>query len=382
MQSLRRTRPANLEDLTIQVAIVRPGPIQGGAINPYIERRRRLREDPGYEIPYDHPALEPVLKETLGTIIFQDQVMQVAEAFAGFTPGEADGLRRAMSRKRSQEMLQRHRERFIAGAMRHVGAEQRTAERVWEMVEGFAGFGFPKAHSAAFGLLAYQSTWLRVHYGPEFLCALLNEQPMGFYAPDSLVHEAEHHGIEVLGLDVNASQVQCTVETLPDRRIPGWACAWAWATSRMWRRPRRTSSWHERERNGPLPQPRRARRARRARGERRSSSWPGRAPATASWRGRRSVDRRTALWQLGVAATGQGAGEGTQLALALELPPAPRLRPLGRWQRLIADYATSGVTVATTRWPSCASGSRCRCSPPAPSWPACPRAARWRWRDW
>src|SRR5271154_368458 len=177
MQSLLRTRPMNLEDLTIQVAIVRPGPIQGGAINPYIERRRRLREDPTYVIPYEHPLLEPVLKETLGTIIFQDQVMEVAEAFAGFTPGEADGLRRAMSRKRSHEMLDSHRERFLEGALRHSGAQEGTAKRVWEMVEGFAGFGFPKAHSAAFGLLAYQSTWLRVHYGPEFLCALLNEQP-------------------------------------------------------------------------------------------------------------------------------------------------------------------------------------------------------------
>ena len=119
MQSLRRTRPENLDDLTVQVAIIRPGPIQGGAVNPYIERRRRLREDPAYEIPYEHPALRAVLRDTLGTIIFQDQVMEVAEAFAGFTPGEAEGLRRAMSRKRSQEMLERHRERFVAGAIAH-----------------------------------------------------------------------------------------------------------------------------------------------------------------------------------------------------------------------------------------------------------------------
>src|SRR5271166_2670885 len=212
MQSLLRTRPRNLEDLTIQVAIVRPGPIQGGAINPYIERRRRLREDPTYEIPYEHPALEPVLRETLGTIIFQDQVMQVAEAFAGFSSGEADGLRRAMSRKRSQEMLARHRERFIEGACRHVGSDEHTAQRVWTMVEGFAGFGFPKAHGAAFGLLAYQSTWLRVHYGPEFLCSLLNEQPMGFYPPDALVHEAQRRGIEVLPPDVNVSGADCGIE--------------------------------------------------------------------------------------------------------------------------------------------------------------------------
>src|SRR5256714_1056101 len=123
MQSLLRTRPRNLDDVTIQVAIVRPGPIQGGAINPYIKRLQRLRADPGYETPYEHRALEGPLREPLGTIIFQDQVMQVAEAFAGYSPGEADGLRRAMSRKRSHEMLARHRERFIAGAASHSGAD-------------------------------------------------------------------------------------------------------------------------------------------------------------------------------------------------------------------------------------------------------------------
>ena len=188
------------------------GRSRAGAVHPYMERRRRLREDPSFKIPYDHPSLERVLADTLGTIIFQDQVMQVAEAFAGFSAGEAGGLRRAMSRKRSAEMLEGHRERFIEGALRHVGADVDTAERVWAMVSGFAGFGFPKAHAAAFGLLAYQSTWLRVHYGPEFLCALLNEQPMGFYAPDSLVHEAQQRGIEVLGLDVNVSRAECTVQ--------------------------------------------------------------------------------------------------------------------------------------------------------------------------
>ena len=181
MQSLHRTRPESLDDLVVQVAIVRPGPIQGGAVNPYIQRRQRLRVDPGYEIPYEHPSLEPVLAETLGTIIFQDQVLEVAQAFAGFSPGQAEGLRRAMSRRRSQAAIERFQQQFIEGARRHVGADAATAQTVWQKIQGFAGFGFPKAHSAAFGLLAYQSTWLRVHYGPEFLCALLNEQPMGFY---------------------------------------------------------------------------------------------------------------------------------------------------------------------------------------------------------
>ncbi|MFI5037551.1 MAG: error-prone DNA polymerase, partial [Solirubrobacterales bacterium] len=324
--------------------------IQGGAINPYIERRRRLREDPAYEIPYEHPTLERVLKDTLGTIIFQDQVMEVAEAFAGFTPGEADGLRRAMSRKRSQEMLQRHRQRFIEGALAHEGATgsappgRGTAERVWQMVEGFAGFGFPKAHSAAFGLLAYQSTWLRVHYGPEFLCALLNEQPMGFYAPDSLVHEAEQRGIAVLGLDVNASAVECTIEDGGVRLGLGYIKDVASAEV--------SELVAEREQNGPF----------RSLGElaarigigRRALeqlAWSGACeslttgPALADLRSLGLAGRRSALWQLGVAAPGQGAGEGTQLALPLELPAAPSLRQLGRWQRLIADYATSGVAV-------------------------------------
>src|SRR3954452_293248 len=212
MGSLRRTRPENLDDLTVQVAIVRPGPIQGGAVNPYIERRQRLRVEPDYEVPYDHHSLEPVLRDTLGTIIFQDQVIEVSMAFSGFSPGEAEGRRRAMSRKRSAEAIEVHHRGFVEGAMAMwPDVDEALAERVWSMVVGFSGFGFPKAHGAPFGLLAYQSTWLRVHYGPEFLCSLLDEQPMGFYPPDALVHEAQRRGIEVLPPDVNESAVGCTV---------------------------------------------------------------------------------------------------------------------------------------------------------------------------
>ncbi|HYY04975.1 MAG TPA: DNA polymerase III subunit alpha, partial [Candidatus Limnocylindria bacterium] len=221
MGSLRRTRPENLDDLTIQVAIVRPGPIQGGAVNPYIARRQRLRVEPDYEVPYDHPSLEPVLKDTLGTIIFQDQVIEVSMAFSGFSPGEAEGLRRAMSRKRSAEAIEAHHRSFVEGAMaKWPDVDEALAERVWSMVVGFSGFGFPKAHGAAFGLLAYQSTWLRVHYGPEFLCSLLDEQPMGFYPPDALVHEAQRRGIEVLPPDVNESAVGCTVVDAPAAVLP------------------------------------------------------------------------------------------------------------------------------------------------------------------
>jgi error-prone DNA polymerase len=344
MQSLLRTRPANLEDITIQVAIVRPGPIQGGAVNPYIKRRQRLRADPSYEIPYEHPALEPVLRETLGTIIFQDQVMQVAEAFAGFSPGEADGLRRAMSRKRSRELLAGQRERFIAGAREHSGADEETAARVWSMVEGFAGFGFPKAHSAAFGLLAYQSTWLRVHYGAEFLCALMNEQPMGFYAPDSLVHEAQHRGITILGLDVNASEVLCVVQDgclrLGLAYIKGIAESEAHALV------------SERERSGPYRSlDDLVERAGVRSATLEQLAWSGACDGLQGLRGEgrnpTHADRREALWRVGLAVPAETApgGDSTQLALALEHQPTPALRPLGRWQRLIADYSTSGVTV-------------------------------------
>ncbi len=215
MASLRRTQPENLRDITIQVAIVRPGPIQGGAVNPYIARRQLMRADPGYEVPYEHPSLKPVLEETLGTIIFQDQVLEVAIAFAGFGVGEAEGLRRAMSRKRSEAAIEAYHGRFAQGAVRRHDVDAETAERVWEMVKGFSGFGFPKAHGAAFGLLAYQSTWLRVHHPQEFLCALLNEQPMGFYPPDALVHEAQRRGIEVQPPDVNESEVDCEIESDP-----------------------------------------------------------------------------------------------------------------------------------------------------------------------
>ncbi len=341
MQSLRRTLPQDLDDLTVQVAIVRPGPIQGGAINPYIERRARLRGDPNYVIPYEHPALEPVLESTLGTIIFQDQVMQVAEAFAGFSAGEADGLRRAMSRKRSEEAMQRHRTRFVEGAMCHSRADPQTAECVWEMVAGFAGFGFPKAHAAAFGLLAYQSTWLRVHYGPEFLCALLNEQPMGFYAPDSLVHEAQRRGIPVLGLDVNASVVECAVEAISaqaDRdgsARTGAGCLPAaglgvrlglgYIKGAVADEVRELVA--ERERGGPFRDlGDLAARTATHRATLEQLAWVGACDSLGG-------SRREALWQLGIASSGEQVDEAVQLALPIELPDTPRLRPLDRWER-------------------------------------------------
>src|SRR5213079_691302 len=211
MQSLLRTLPENLDDLTVQVALVRPGPIQGKAVHPYIEHRQRLREDPAFMPPVDHPLLAECLRSTLGVVVFQDQVLEVAMALAGFSVGEAEGLRRAMSRKRSHDALEAYRARFVDGA-RQKGVDAELADAVYDKLVGFSGFGFPKSHAAAFGLLAYQSAWLRHHYPAEFLCALLNAQPMGFYPPATLVRDGQRRGIEVRPPHVNRSDAKCSLE--------------------------------------------------------------------------------------------------------------------------------------------------------------------------
>jgi error-prone DNA polymerase len=215
MQTLPRVRPRTLDDLTVQVAIIRPGPIVGGAVNPYI--RRRMKNEP---VTYDHPSLEPALSETLGVILYQEQVLQVAMAVAGFSAGQAESLRRAMSRKRSAEAISKLREQFIEGCLAN-GASPETAESVFKKVQGFAEFGFPKAHAAAFGLLAYQTAWLRTYYPTESLCALYNAQPMGFYAPHVLTNDGKRHGIRVLPPDINAT-ANCMLERVleMDDRLP------------------------------------------------------------------------------------------------------------------------------------------------------------------
>jgi error-prone DNA polymerase len=207
IQMIRRTKPESLEDLVVQVAIVRPGPIVGGAVTPFVERRT----NPDFRPFYDHPRLEPILKETLGVILYQEQVIQVAEAIAGFSAGQADQLRRAMTRKRSHEAMESIRATFIEGAIDE-GIDGELANQIFDKLAGFADYGFPKSHAAAFGFLAYQSCWLKHYYPAEFLCALLNNQPMGFYAPHVLINDAKRHGLRVLRPDVNASNLECTVE--------------------------------------------------------------------------------------------------------------------------------------------------------------------------
>ncbi|MEM7417938.1 MAG: error-prone DNA polymerase [Gemmatimonadota bacterium] len=225
IQMLRRTRPRNLDDLSVQVAIVRPGPIVGGAVNPYVRRREMLREIPDYQVPYPHPLLEEALGETLGVIIFQDQVLKVCQALANFSDGQAESLRRAMSRKRSKEALQAHWEEFLAGATEN-GVDETTAREIFTQVTAFSEFGFPKSHAAAFGLLAYQSAWMRHYYPIEFYVGLFNNQPMGFYSLDALGRDARRNGIKTLLPDVNHSEVSCTAEGSDLRVGLGFVRGW------------------------------------------------------------------------------------------------------------------------------------------------------------
>src|SRR2546422_421159 len=223
IQMIRRTRPTNLEDLAVEVAIVRPGPIVGGAVNPYVRRREEQRRARAtgrpYEPPLEHPLLKEALAETLGVILYQDQVLQVCQALAGFTAGQAEALRRAMSRRRSRELMAGFWEEFRTGAAAR-GVTERVAEKVFAQVIAFSEFGFPKSHAAAFGLLAYQSAWLRHYHPAEYYCALFNNQPMGFYSLDALGRDAKRNAIAIRLPDVNVSDVWCTVEreTLKDSR--------------------------------------------------------------------------------------------------------------------------------------------------------------------
>jgi error-prone DNA polymerase len=343
MSMLPRTRPETLDDLTVQVALVRPGPIQGGAVHPYIERLKRRREDPSFEVPYEHPLLQGVLEYTLGTIVFQEQVIEVAIALAGFSSAQADSLRRAMSRKRSEAAIQDHHDRFVAGA-RKKGVTEAVAEKVWGQIRGFSGFGFPKAHSAAFGLLAYQSAWLRVHRPQEFLCALLNEQPMGFYPPDALVHEAQRRGVHLAGPDANRSRVLCHAEPIEGELTVRIGLGYVKGV----RGEEMESLVAERERSGDYAGiADLASRSGASRDGLERLAWAGALDDLVGTGGAWSLGhRREALWEAGGAGTGVQHGGDVQMALPLEPPQAPALKPLDEWQRVIADYRSIGMTLA------------------------------------
>ncbi|MGD2134812.1 MAG: hypothetical protein PVF27_01580, partial [Gemmatimonadales bacterium] len=339
IQTIRRTRPRNLEDLAVQVAIVRPGPIVGGAVNPYVRRREaqryaRERGEP-YRPPVDHPLLREALDETLGVIIYQDQVLQVCQALAGFTAGQAEALRRAMSRRRGRELMEGFWEEFLEGA-RSRGVSDETARKVFEQVVAFSQFGFPKSHAAAFGLLAYQSAWLRHYHPVEYYTALFNNQPMGFYSLDALGRDAGRHDVKIRLPDVNASDVYCTVEDDAVRVGIGFVRDLGWDVAE--------ELVVERERNGSFVS---------------LSDLVRRAPAMLSrnaienlvWVGgcdRFGLTRRELLWQVGLWLPPKTERHHRKRARRqLELPlthPYERLRfgDLARDERFVAEYEVLG----------------------------------------
>jgi error-prone DNA polymerase len=335
MQSLLRTRPENLDDLTVQVALVRPGPIQGKAVHPYVAHREELRRDPGFVAPVDHPLLADCLRSTLGVVVFQDQVLEVAIALAGFSVGEAEGLRRAMSRKRSHDALEAYREQFVAGAVGK-GVDPELANTVYDKLVGFSGFGFPKSHAAAFGLLAYQSAWLRRHYPAEFLCSLLNAQPMGFYPPATLVRDGQRRGVETRPPDVNVSAAKCVVEDGAVRIGLEYVNGVGEDESK--------AVVEERERRGPF-------RSIRELAQRASLS--EHALETLVVAGACDCfhrPRRALLWELGLVPRTQNVpgsgGEERQLALPLDPTAAtPELPEPTVWERMLADYRTTSLSV-------------------------------------
>jgi error-prone DNA polymerase len=210
MSMLPRLKPRCFYDLVIEVAIVRPGPIQGGMVHPYLNRRQG--KEP---VLYPSEALKEALGRTLGVPVFQEQVMQISILAAGFTPGEADGLRRAMAAWKRKGGLDKYYDRLVGG-MTQRGYTKEFAESIYKQIHGFSEYGFPESHAASFALLVYASCWLKRHHPAEFLAAMLNSQPLGFYSPSQLVQDARRHDVVVRPADVMFSDWDCTLEGLPE----------------------------------------------------------------------------------------------------------------------------------------------------------------------
>ncbi|HZE95234.1 MAG TPA: DNA polymerase III subunit alpha, partial [Gemmatimonadales bacterium] len=350
IQMIRRSRPRNLEDLAVEVAIVRPGPIVGGAVNPYVRRREAQRRahaaGRAYEPPVDHPLLRDCLAETLGVILYQDQVLQVCQALAGFTTGQSEALRRAMSRRRSHDLIGGFWDEFRQGALAR-GVSEATAEKVFGQVIAFSEFGFPKSHAAAFGLLAYQSAWLRHYHPVEYYVALFNNQPMGFYSIDALGRDAMRNGIEMRLPDVNVSDVWCTVEQGAGSGERG-AVRIGLGFVRHWSEETATETALEREQRGPFKSvgdfvrrapPKLKRTAIEA------IMWVGGCDGF-------GLTRRELLWQVGLwlppKASRSGDGRGRrQLELALSHPHEHlQFGGLAANERLLAEYATLGFSAS------------------------------------
>ncbi len=327
MATLPRLKPRTFYDLVVEVALIRPGPIQGGSVHPYIRRRNGL--DP---VVYDHPLLERALRKTLGVPLFQEQLMQIAVDVAGFSASDADELRRAMGSKRSEERMERLRERFFAG-MAANGITGEVADGIFAKMLAFANFGFPESHSISFASLVYYSAWFKRYHPAAFCAALLNSQPMGFYSPQSLVADARRHGVRAHGPDVNSGRAEAVLERDPLSE-GGLAVRLGLAEVRTIGLDLAEAIDAERAARGPFADL--ADLARRVR----LTAPQAEALATAGAFGCFGVDRRSALWAAGVvAAVRPGHLPGT--AVGLDAPALPGMTPL---ERTTADVWATGVS--------------------------------------
>jgi len=339
MSMLPRLKPRTFYDLVIEVAIVRPGPIQGGMVHPYL--RRRSGDE---EVTYAHPSIKQVLEKTLGVPLFQEQVMRLAIVAAGFTPGEADQLRRSMAAWKRKGTINKYRDKFRTGLLAN-GFPPEFAEQIYEQIKGFGEYGFPESHAASFALLAYVSAWLKRWYPAAFTASIINSLPMGFYEPAQLIYDARNHGVGIRAIDVNHSEWDCTLEPdaahplTPDpsppeywgrgeeirlgfRLIKGLSAAIA---------ERITAARKEAPFRSILDVSRRAHV---------SKALLARLAAADAF-GSLGLDRRAALWKA------LAIGEDLPLFACLEddETEAPSLPPLSAGQQVSADYHTTGFSL-------------------------------------
>ncbi|MCY3023423.1 MAG: error-prone DNA polymerase, partial [Planctomycetota bacterium] len=322
MAMLPRLKPRCFYDLVVEVSIVRPGPIQGGMVHPYL--RRRAGEE---QVTYPNAAIKGVLEKTLGIPLFQEQVMRLAMVAAGFTPGEADKLRRAMGSWRRPGLIEQLRERMLAGMLRN-GLPLEYAERVFEQIRGFGEYGFPESHAASFALLVYASAWLKCYHQAAFTCALLNSQPMGFYAPAQLVRDAQAHGVTVKPVDVNHSLWDCTLEGENEIRL-------GFRMVKGLSREKHVEAIVRARTGGTLF----GSIAEFARRTGLTKAVLSRVAAADAFQGL-GVDRRTALWQV------LALHEELPLFQALEAEePAPQLSAAPPEDEVTQDYETTGLSL-------------------------------------
>ncbi|MBU9614499.1 error-prone DNA polymerase [Burkholderia multivorans] len=330
MSMLPRLQPRTYYDLVIEVAIVRPGPIQGGAVHPYLRRRQGLEK-----ISYPKDDLKPALERTMGVPIFQEQVMQIAMIAAGFTAGEADGLRRAMAAWKRKGNLEKYHAKIVDG-MRERGYPPEFAEQIFEQIKGFGDYGFPESHAASFAKLAYASSWLKCHEPAIFLAALLNSQPMGFYAPAQLVQDARRHGVTVFPVDVTKSNWETSLEALPGAAPPEGDPAVRLGLSLVRGFGEAAARRIEAARAaGPFENVDAL--ARRARLERRDLEALAAANALATLAGH----RRDALWQAVAAAPDRDLFA----AAPIDEAERPALGAPSEADEILADYDTTGLTL-------------------------------------